>query len=103
MGRITWNLVFKGLEINMNYLQQTSLFIKPPLVYSKRKDPREIHNFDSLRTLVITATIHSAMRSMVSYVKTCLPLFITLRTNIRMSIIPLIMFVFVFSPFRMSL
>ena len=48
-----------------------------------------IQNFDSLHTWVITDSICSAVRSMISWlVKNFLSLFITFRTSVKMSIIP---------------
>ena len=61
-----------------------------------------IHNFDPLHTGMITDWICSAMWSIISWwIKGFLSLFIAFKANVRMSIIPLPMFVFVCSPFRM--
>ena len=80
-------------------------FLSPYIYNTKVTDLRWVVSSDESTILVFCTPIHcSTMRSVISWWgKVFLSLFITFRTNVRMSIIPLKMFVSICSPFGWSL
>ena len=80
-------------------------FLSPYIYNTKVTELRWVVSSDESTILVFCIPTHcSTMRSVISWwVKIFLSLFITFRTNVRMSIIPLKMFVSICSPFGWSL